>query len=220
MSSSPPPALHFPLTPLEKKARNHGLLLSVGFLIFVPLGVLVARYARTFTNKWWFGHWIINFIISSPLIFAGWALGHQATNMSGLGHFNDTHKKVGLTLLVLYCFQLVLGIFIHFIRTPALFIMHRSPQNYFHAILGFAILALAAYNIHYGLYTEWMFVTGNLHPVPMSAKDAWLALMIIFWALYGIGLLLLPRQWKQERGQLQGRREKEDVASSGASAGP
>ena len=40
-----------PLLPLEVLARNHALLSSIGFLIMLPLGVLVARYARTFTNK-------------------------------------------------------------------------------------------------------------------------------------------------------------------------
>lgn len=33
--------------------------------------------------------------------------------------------------------------------------------------------------VHYGLYTEWVFSTGNLHPVPESAKHAWLALIIV-----------------------------------------
>ncbi|KAF7426430.1 hypothetical protein PC9H_008798 [Pleurotus ostreatus] len=51
--------------------------------------------------------------------------------------------------------------------------------------------------VHYGLNTEWL-LTGGLHQVPMSAKNAWLALVIIFWVLYGLGLALLPRQYKQE----------------------
>ncbi|KAI0067008.1 hypothetical protein BV25DRAFT_1795970 [Artomyces pyxidatus] len=168
-----------PLSPLETKIRTHALLVSIGFLIFLPLGTLTARYLRTYTNRWWFGHSTINFVISAPLIFAGWALGHQATTESLIGHFNDRHKQIGLALLVLYLFQLTLGAFIHFIRIPFLFVGHRPPQNYFHAILGLAILALAAYEVHYGYTTEWPTITGNVHPVPESAKHAWLALIIV-----------------------------------------
>jgi hypothetical protein len=39
------------LSPLEVMARNHALLCTIGFLILLPVGSLVARYARTFTNK-------------------------------------------------------------------------------------------------------------------------------------------------------------------------
>lgn len=188
-----------PLSQVEKDARNHALLCSIGFLILLPLGSLTARYLRTLTNGWWFGHWLTNFVVAGPVIFAGWALGYKTTNEGFTGgHFNDPHKRIGLTLLILYCIQLLLGMFIHFFRVPFLFVGHRPPQNYFHAIFGLIILALAAYQVHYGLYTEWVFSTGNLHPVPESAKHAWLALIIVFWSLYALGLAFLPRQYQQE----------------------
>ncbi|KAI0051372.1 hypothetical protein FA95DRAFT_323564 [Auriscalpium vulgare] len=180
------PNFSVPLNFVEKKARTHALLVSVGFLILVPLGTLTARYARTFTNRWWFGHWIINFVISGPVIFAGWALGHQTTSESFTGgHYSDPHKKIGLALLIMYLLQLALGAVIHFVRVPFLFVGHRPPQNYIHAVLGLAILALAAYQVHYGLNTEWARTTGNVHPVPESAKHAWVALVVV-------GLMILP----------------------------
>jgi hypothetical protein len=40
-----------PLSSLEIKARTHAILCTVGFLILLPLGVLLARYARTFTRR-------------------------------------------------------------------------------------------------------------------------------------------------------------------------
>jgi hypothetical protein len=71
--------------------------------------------------------------------------------------------------------------------------------------------------VHEGLYTEWPRTTGNIHPVSQSARNTWLALVIVcilllsatmprdlrsdsqvFWVLWGIGMALLPRQWKQE----------------------
>lgn len=41
----------FPLTDMERRARNHAVLCTTGFLILLPVGVLVARYIRTFTNR-------------------------------------------------------------------------------------------------------------------------------------------------------------------------
>jgi hypothetical protein len=115
------------------------------------------------------------------------------------GHFIDPHQKIGLALLILYLVQLLVGWIVHFFKFPGLFKGHRAPHNYFHAFLGLVILILAAYQVHYGLYTEWAFATGGLHVVPMSAKRAWLALIIVFWVLYVAAMALLPRQFKQER---------------------
>lgn len=41
----------FPLSPIEQKARTHALLCTIGFLILLPVGTLVARYTRTFTRR-------------------------------------------------------------------------------------------------------------------------------------------------------------------------
>ncbi|KAL0959521.1 hypothetical protein HGRIS_011235 [Hohenbuehelia grisea] len=201
----------FPLSPLEKQARNHAILCTTGFLILLPLGALIARYARTFTNRWWIVHGVVQFLIAGPVILAGWSYGYMTTTqLEGYtgGHFVDPHKKNGLALLILYLIQVFLGAFIHYVKMPSVFHGRRPPQNYFHAFVGIVIFVLAAFQVHYGLYTEWPTSTGNLHMVPMPAKNAWLALIIVFWALYAIGLAFLPRQMSQERA---GRtRSKED----------
>jgi hypothetical protein len=93
----------------------------------------------------------------------------------------------------------VLGAFVHFVRIPFPFLGHRPPQNYIHALLGLAMLALANYEVHYGIYVEWPLMTGNVHPVKQAAKHAWLALVIVFWSLYAIGLVFLRRQYTKER---------------------
>lgn len=187
------------MTPLEKKAKAHAILCTTGFLILLPIGVLVARFTRTSTNRWWTAHWIIQLVISGPVIFAGWAMGHQTADTLNMGHFVDTHQKTGLALLALYVVQVVLGILIHFFKFPSLFRARRPPQNYLHVFLGLVIFILAAFQVHYGLYTEWSLALGGLHKVPQSAKNAWLALIIIFWILYIIGMVLIPRQMRQER---------------------
>jgi len=186
------------LTPFEVRVRNHAVLCTVGFLILLPIGALVARYSRTLPYKWFYAHWIIQFVIAGPVIFAGWALGHQTSTFLGAGHFIDPHQKMGLALIILYVLQLAIGVLVHFFKFPKLLRGHRAPHNYLHVIFGLAIFILAQYDVHYGLYIEWDNQTGGLHQVPNSAKKAWLALVVLFWVLYGLGMAFIPRQFKQE----------------------
>jgi len=206
-------AIAIPLSPLEIKARNHALLCSIGFLVLLPLGVLLARYARTFTRRWFWGHAVMQLVISGPVIFAGWAMGHNVAIELELEFLYDPHQQIGIALLALYVTQLLVGTLIHFVKVPGLFRGHRPPQNYLHVALGLAILALAAYQVHYGLYIEWLFATGGLHQVPEAAKNAWLALIIVFWVLYFLGMALLPRQFSREKeGRQQMRMASKDEA--------
>lgn len=43
--------IHIPLSDIEKRARNHAILCTIGFLILLPIGTLVARYSRTLPYK-------------------------------------------------------------------------------------------------------------------------------------------------------------------------
>jgi hypothetical protein len=56
-------------------------------------------------------------------------------------------QRIGYAIFALYSFQLLLGMFIRGVRTQSLFIAHRPPQNYLHAALGLAILAMAGYQV-------------------------------------------------------------------------
>ncbi|KAG5722281.1 hypothetical protein E4T56_gene3890, partial [Termitomyces sp. T112] len=109
---------------------------------------LVARYIRTFSTRWWTAHWLLQLVISGPIIHVGWSSGHQTAQMLNMGHFIDTHQPTGIALLILYVAQLLLVIFIHFYKFPSLFSGHRHPQNYFHIFLVVAIFILAAYQVH------------------------------------------------------------------------
>ncbi|KAL5495997.1 hypothetical protein ACEPAH_3229 [Sanghuangporus vaninii] len=187
------------LLPIDKQLRKHALLCSIGFIILLPLGSLVGRYLRTFTRTWFWAHSFFQFLVAGPVIFAGWYYGYKSTSFLNTGgHFVDPHKKIGLALLILYLVQIFLGTIIHSFKTPRFMGGQRPPQNYFHAILGLAIIALAAYQVHYGIVTEWYYSTGDGTIVPQKAMNAWIALTVIFWSLYAIGLVLLPRQYSQE----------------------
>ncbi|KAJ7204511.1 hypothetical protein GGX14DRAFT_647408 [Mycena pura] len=193
----------FPLQPVEIKARNHGIILAVGFLILLPIGVLIARYTRTFNPHWFWSHASIQLVLSGPVIFYGWAQGYQVARQLELQNLNDPHQKIGIALLALYVTQLLLGAFVHFVKLPRLFRGHRAPWNYLHVALGLAILGLAAYQVHYGFTIEWEFALQGLHTVTPRAMHAWLALVIVFWVLYFLGMGLLPRQYKQEAAARQ-----------------
>ena len=87
----------------------HGIMCTVGFLGLLPLGALLARWLRTFSTRWFAGHWFVQTVLSGPVIIAGVALGILTVNGSGGMHLDDTHKvsvfdpqSVQITLLTMY----------------------------------------------------------------------------------------------------------------------
>lgn len=57
-TSDAAPVLNLPYQYYQKLIIAHAVLVSLGFLILLPLGAILARYLRTFSPKWFFGHWI------------------------------------------------------------------------------------------------------------------------------------------------------------------
>ncbi|KAJ6499792.1 hypothetical protein DFH09DRAFT_328824 [Mycena vulgaris] len=203
----------FPLSPFEDKARIHAHVMFFAYLVALPLGIFIPRYLRTFTSSWFWPHAIMNFLVTGPLIFTGFALGYQTTTTTTMPHFTDPHQQVGLALLIMYLIQVSLGAFIHWIKFPFRFPGGRHPQNYLHVLLGLSIVALATWQTHYGLWTEWALITGNAHPVNWRCKHFWLAIVAVMWSVYAIGLVFLPRQFKQEAANRRAQAEnpKDDV---------
>jgi hypothetical protein len=68
---------------------------------------------------------------------------HLITPSSPTVTIRSFEQRVGYTIITLYTLQLLLGILIHTVRTPSLFILHRPPQNYLHAAFGFTIFVMA-----------------------------------------------------------------------------
>lgn len=75
----------------EKLVVVHGVLVSVGFLVLLPLGALVARWGRTMTTHWLRAHWALNTILGFPIVAIGWVLGPLAVSDQGAMHLRDTH---------------------------------------------------------------------------------------------------------------------------------
>ncbi|KAK7677534.1 hypothetical protein QCA50_019540 [Cerrena zonata] len=51
-----------PLLNYQKMLIAHGVLCTIGFLLLLPAGALLARYLRSFSNAWFKGHWIIKLL--------------------------------------------------------------------------------------------------------------------------------------------------------------
>src|SRR6267378_516845 len=66
-------------------------------------------------------------------------------------HVETPIQKRGLTIMGLYIFQVTLGMAIHYFHIKIPFPGHRSPQNFIHALLGLAIIALATYQVRFRL---------------------------------------------------------------------
>ena len=50
-----------PLASYEKMWIAHGILATIGFVVLLPFGSLIARYLRVFTPYWFTAHWIFQF---------------------------------------------------------------------------------------------------------------------------------------------------------------
>jgi len=186
----------FHLAYYQKLIIAHAILCTVGFLLLLPAGALLARYFRTFTHKWFQGHWIVQFALGGSVIFVGVILGIQSVALSGSPHLADVHKRYGIALFVLYLAQCGLGAFIHWVKPKVP--RGRPPQNYMHAVLGLTIIALAFYQVRTGFKTEWPTMTG-LAPLPYGVDVLWYAWIVILPVLYTIGMAFLPRQFAQEK---------------------
>lgn len=183
-----------PLLPSQRVLIAHALFCVIGFLFFLPLGALLARYLRTFNPTWFQGHWIIQFAIGGLIILIGFMLGCIAVTKAGGNHFNTTHQRLGLALFIMYLFQVTLGAVIHFVKPANR--TSRPLQNYAHAIIGLLIIALAMYQVYLGFHREWPRT--GLQPFPKGVKIFYIIWVVLLPVLYFSGLALLPRQFAQE----------------------
>jgi hypothetical protein len=66
-SGTATPSFSNPLLPYQKLIVAHAIFCTLGFLLLLPAGVLLARYLRTFITTWFKGHWIVQFGIGNIL---------------------------------------------------------------------------------------------------------------------------------------------------------
>ncbi|KAF9043771.1 hypothetical protein BDZ89DRAFT_1059221 [Hymenopellis radicata] len=185
-----------PLRSYERLIVAHGIVCTVGFLLLLPFGSLLARYLRTFTPTWYTGHWISQFALAGPVIITGVALGIASVANAGAVHLDDDHKKWGVAIFVLYFVQCGLGAVIHWFKPKGS--TGRPPQNYLHAVIGLLLIGLAFYQVRSGYDDEWQEATGR-NPLPNGVDIVFWIWVAIVPVLYIAGLLLfLRKQYRQE----------------------
>lgn len=178
-----------PLRKNEKIIIAHGVIASLGFLVLLPAGSLVARWARALTPKWFKAHQAF-MLIAMPVITVGWVLGpiavmarqathlfdaHQVSGSSlSLLYFSDILNSVkicGVILAAMYYFQVSLGRYIHRRRSqmPPSASPH-PPSNILHVVSGITIITLAFFQVRWQIHGKFMF--------SLSYKDSkWLRRM-------------------------------------------
>ncbi|XP_058736840.1 cytochrome b561 and DOMON domain-containing protein At3g25290-like [Vicia villosa] len=130
-----------------KKKNIHGLLNTVSWGILFPLGVIMARYVKTFPSAdpaWFYLH--VGCQLSAYVLgVAGWATGIKLGSESE-GITFSVHRNVGITLFCLATIQ----IFALLLR-PNKDHKYRFYWNIYHHSFGYTIIILGILNIFRGL---------------------------------------------------------------------
>ncbi|KAL3517872.1 hypothetical protein ACH5RR_020461 [Cinchona calisaya] len=130
-----------------KRKNIHGILNAVSWGIMFPVGIIIARYLRTFPSAdpvWFYLHVFCQ--LSAYVIgVAGWGTGLQLGSESK-GIQYTYHRYIGIALFALATVQ----IFALFLR-PQKDHKYRFYWNIYHHGLGYAILVLSIVNVFKGL---------------------------------------------------------------------
>ncbi|KAK7256147.1 hypothetical protein RIF29_29582 [Crotalaria pallida] len=129
-----------------KKKNIHGILNAVSWGFLFPLGVIIARYMRTFPSAdpaWFYLH--VGCQLSAYAIgVAGWATGLRLGSES-VGITYSIHRNIGISLFTLCTIQ----IFALFLR-PQKDHKYRYFWNIYHHSIGYTIIILSLINIFKG----------------------------------------------------------------------
>ncbi|QCE11405.1 cytochrome b561 and DOMON domain-containing protein At4g12980-like [Vigna unguiculata] len=132
--------------PITKKKNIHGILNAVSWGVLFPLGVMIARYMRSFPSAdpaWFYIH--VGCQISAYAIgVAGWGTGMKLGSQSE-GVQYSVHRNLGIAL---FCFA-TLQIFALFLR-PVKTHKYRYIWNAYHHCIGYTVVILGIINIFRG----------------------------------------------------------------------
>eukprot|EP00250_Pteridium_aquilinum_P014560 c22061_g1_i1 orf=343-1476(+) len=130
--------------PRQSLKRTHGIINTISWGILLPLGVMLARYLRPFSDSVWFYIHVLIQTLGYVLGVTGWALGMRLRAVSAYVH--RSHQDIGIALFVIATVQ----VFALILR-PNKDQKVRRYWNYYHHSLGYAIILLAIINIFQGL---------------------------------------------------------------------
>ncbi|KAF5181054.1 Cytochrome b561 and domon domain-containing protein [Thalictrum thalictroides] len=162
-----------------KKKNIHGILNVVSWGLLFPIGIIIARYLRTFQSAepaWFYLHVFCQ--ISAYVIgVAGWGTGLKLGSQSQGIRFTS-HRNIGI---VLFSFA-TLQIFALFLR-PKKEHKYRTYWNIYHHGIGYLIVVLGIINVFKGL---------DILVPEKKWRDAYIIVLAV---LGGIALLLEVITW-------------------------
>ncbi|CAN8232647.1 unnamed protein product [Cochlearia groenlandica] len=127
-----------------KKRNTHGILNAVSWGVLMPLGAMMARYMKVFTDPTWF-YLHIAFQVSGYVIgVAGWATGIKLGNDTPTTSYS-THRNLGIALFTFATLQ----VFALLLR-PKPDHKYRFYWNVYHHTVGYTTIVLAIVNIFKG----------------------------------------------------------------------
>ncbi|CAG8630640.1 4541_t:CDS:2, partial [Racocetra persica] len=130
----------------DKLIISHASIMFFAWMVFLPVAVSVARFARTL-SFWVNLHRGILVFLVIPLVIIGNAIAYVASG--GFQAISDPHKILGLILFICLFVQLTVGVFHHEMYDPR---RNYTPWwTHLHRWLGRAIVALAIFQVPLGL---------------------------------------------------------------------
>ncbi|XP_052184148.1 cytochrome b561 and DOMON domain-containing protein At3g25290-like [Diospyros lotus] len=162
-----------------KRKNIHGILNAVSWGILFPIGVIIARYMRTFQSAdpaWFYLHVFCQFS-AYAIGVAGWGIGLKLGSESK-GVQYTAHRTIGIALFCLATVQ----VFALFLR-PKKDHKFRFYWNIYHHSIGYAIIVLGIINVFKGLDI-------------LLPEEKWKsAYIIVISVLGGIALVLEAITW-------------------------
>ncbi|VFR00505.1 unnamed protein product [Cuscuta campestris] len=130
-----------------KKKNIHGMLNAVSWGFLFPIGIMIARYMRTFKSAdpaWFYLH-IACQVSAYAIGVAGWATGLMLGSSSkGVQH--DNHRSIGIVLFCLATLQVFA-----LLARPERDHKYRNYWNIYHHGVGYGVLVLGIFNVFEGL---------------------------------------------------------------------
>ncbi|KAJ3708207.1 hypothetical protein LUZ61_011912 [Rhynchospora tenuis] len=161
------------------KARWHGLLVTLGWGILMPIGIMMARYFKKYDPFWFYAHISIQgigFVLGLVGIIIGFSLDDDDVNNI------DVHKAIGIIILVFGALQ-VKAFFIRPVKTSKI----RRYWNWYHHNIGRAAVILGIANIFLGLNIA-------------DESTGWSVGYGIFLAIWGLSCIFLEvKLWMSNR---------------------
>eukprot|EP00891_Asterochloris_glomerata_P006476 jgi/Astpho2/6476/Aster-x0732 len=144
MPESSSPSTNFvSQAPSQYWEQVHGILVTVGWGIVLPIGIWVARSFKTLDPWWFMGHLALQLVgVIIGIVGFGIALTLEIPDDT-----TRDHRGIGIAVFSLGIFQTLMGFFR--IHKGSRWRMHWA---WVHRILGSSLVALAAANVFLGLH--------------------------------------------------------------------